>query len=60
MKKLLLYLTFFFIFSNIEVHSTEEMPVKLDYEQVINVGQMISHDKKFTLFFKTREKSILA
>tara|TARA_Y100000590_G_scaffold81889_1_gene91177 strand:+ start:3093 stop:3671 length:579 start_codon:yes stop_codon:yes gene_type:complete len=60
MKKLFLYLTFFLIFFNIEVRSTEEMPVKLDYEQVINVGQMISHDKKFTLFFKTREKSILA
>ena len=35
-------------------------PTKLDYEQVINVGRMLSHDKKFTLFFKTREKAILA
>ena len=36
------------------------LPTKLDYEQVINVGKMLSHDKKFTLFFKTREKAILA
>ena len=60
MKKLFLYFSFFFLFFNIEGRSTEETAVKLDYEQVINVGQMISHDKKFTLFFKTREKAILA
>ena len=36
------------------------LPAKLDYAQVINVGKMLSHDKKFTLFFKTREKAILA
>ena len=60
MKKLFLYFSFFFLFFNIEGRSTEEAAVKLDYEQIINVGQMISHDKKFTLFFKTREKSILA
>ena len=35
-------------------------PSKLNYEQVINVGKMDSHDKLFTLFFKTREKAVLA
>jgi len=35
-------------------------PSKLDYEQVINIGKMNSHNKLFTLFFKTREKAILA
>ena len=60
MKKLFLYFTFFFLFFNVEGHSSEMSPTKLDYEQVINVGRMLSHDKKFTLFFKTREKAILA
>ena len=35
-------------------------PSKLNYEQVINVGKMDSHDKLFKLFFKTREKAVLA
>jgi len=60
MKKLFLYFIFFFIFFNIKGNSSEKLPVKLDYQQVINVGKMLSHDKKFTLFFKTREKAILA
>ena len=60
MKKLFLYFVFFFLFINVEGNSSEMLPTKLDYEQVINVGRMLSHDKKFTLFFKTREKAILA
>ena len=60
MKKLFFYFIFFFVFFNIKANSSEMLPTKSDYEQVINVGQMISHDKKFTLFFKTREKAILA
>ena len=60
MKKLFLYFIFFFIFFNIKGNSSEKLPVKLDYQQVINVGKMLSHDKKFTLFFKTREKAVLA
>jgi len=36
------------------------LPSKINYEQVINIGKMISHDKKFTLYFKTREKAVLA
>ena len=35
-------------------------PSKLNYEQVINIGKMDSHNKLFTLFFKTREKAVLA
>jgi len=60
MKKLFFYFIFFFVFFNIKANSSEMLPTKSDYEQVINVGKMISHDKKFTLFFKTREKAILA
>jgi len=60
MKKLFLYFLFSFFFFNIEGSSSEMLPAKLDYAQVINVGKMLSHDKKFTLFFKTREKAILA
>ena len=33
---------------------------KTDYEKIINIGKMLSHDKKFTLYFKTREKAVLA
>ena len=60
MKKIFLCFLFFFIFFNIKANSVEDLPIKLDYEQVINVGKMLSHDKKFTLFFKTREKAIFA
>ena len=60
MNKLFFYLIFFFLFFNIKANSNEVPSTALDYEQVINVGKMISHDKKFTLFFKTREKAILA
>jgi len=60
MKKLFLYFIFFFIFFNIEGNSEEISPVKNDFEEVFNVGKMISHDDKFTLYFRTREKAILA
>ena len=60
MKRSFLYFILFFLFFNIHGSSSETLPSKLDYEQVINIGKMISHDKKFTLFFKTREKAILA
>ena len=35
-------------------------PVKENFEEVFNVGTMISHDDKFTLYFRTREKAVLA
>ena len=60
MKKLLLYFILFFIFFNIEANSNEILPVKENFEEVFNVGAMISHDDKFTLYFRTREKAVLA
>ncbi len=45
---------------NIEGNSNESVPYKQDIEEVFNIGKMISHDKKFTLFFKTRDKAVLA
>ena len=60
MKKLLLYFILFFLFFNIKGNSDEILPVKENFEEVFNVGAMISHDDKFTLYFRTREKAILA
>ena len=60
MKKLLLYFTLFFLLFNIEGNSDEILPVKENFEEVFNVGKMISHDDKFTLYFRTREKAVLA
>jgi len=59
-KKLFIYFIFFFLFYNIEGNSNEISPIKQDFEEVFNVGKMISHDNKFTLYFRTREKAILA
>jgi len=60
MKKLLLYFILFFLFFNIKGNSNEILPVKENFEEVFNVGIMISHDDKFTLYFRTREKAVLA
>ena len=60
MKKLLIYFIFFFLFFNIEANSNEVSPVQQDFEEVFNVGKMLSHDDKFTLYFRTREKAVLA
>ena len=60
MKKLSFYFLFFFAFFNIEGNSDETSPVKQDFEEIFNVGKMISHDDKFTLYFRTREKAVLA
>jgi len=59
-KKLFLYFIFFFLLVNIEGNSDEISPVKQDFEEVFNVGKMLSHDDKFTLYFRTREKAVLA
>ena len=58
MKKLFLYSLFFFLFFNIESNSDEISPVKKDFEEVFNVGELNSHDNKFTLYFRTREKCL--
>ena len=60
MKKLFLYFIFFFLFFNIKGNSDEISPVKQDFEEIFNVGKMLSHDDKFILYFKTRDKAILA
>ena len=60
MKKLFLYFMYFFLFFNIEGNSGEISPIKQNFEEVFNVGKMISHDDKFTLYFRTREKAVLA
>jgi len=60
MKKLFLYFISFFLFFNLAVNSEEITPIKKDFEEIFNVGKMISHDDKFTLYFRTREKAILA
>ena len=46
-------------FSSIS-NSEEISPVKKNFEEVFNIGKMISHDDKFTLYFRTREKAVLA
>ena len=60
MKKLFLYFLLFFSFLNIEANSNEMHPVKENFEEVFNIGTMLSHDDKFTLYFRTRERSVLA
>ena len=42
------------------VSSEETHPVKQNLSEAFNVGKMLSHDDRFTLFFKTREKAVLA
>ena len=60
MKKLFTYFIFFYLFFNIEGNSNEISPVKQDFEEIFNVGKMLSHDDRFTLYFRTREKAVLA
>jgi len=59
-KKLFINFIFFFLLSNIVSNSNEVSPVQQDFEEVFNVGKMLSHDDKFTLYFRTREKAVLA
>ena len=60
MKKFLLH-TFLFLFCfNIEVSSNESIPYKQDVREIFNIGKMVSHNREFTLFFKTRNKAVLA
>ena len=60
MKIFLFNFIFFIFLFNIQGNSNEANPYKKDFEEVFNIGQMLSHDKKFTLFFKPRQKSVLA
>jgi|TARA_B110000438_G_C15761146_1_gene627345 hypothetical protein len=49
----------FFLLSS-EGNTNESIPVQEDIDGVFNIGKMLSHDRKFTLFFKSREKAVLA
>ena len=60
MQKLLLYFVLFLLFFNSKGYSDEIYPIKENFEEVFNVGKMLSHDNKFTLYFRTREKAVLA
>ena len=60
MNKLFIFFISFSLLFKVTVNSEEISPVKKNIEEVFNVGKMISHDNRFTLYFKTREKSILA
>ena len=60
MNKFLLCIYFFLFCFNIEGNSNESTPYKQDVREIFNIGKMLSHDKEFTLFFKTRDKAVLA
>ena len=60
MKKFLSYVLFLTFFFNYIGYTNESNPYQQDVEEVFNIGKMLSHDKKFTLFFQSREKAILA
>jgi hypothetical protein len=60
MKYFFLYTIFSILLFSTHVHSNESSPYKQDIEEVFNIGKMLSHDKKFTLFFKPRKKAVLA
>jgi hypothetical protein len=58
--KFFLLITVFILNFNLIGNSNEIDPYKNDLEDIFNIGKMSSHDEKFTLFFKSREKAILA
>ena len=55
-KYLLLTNIILFIFLNNSYSETNSIEV----DQIFHIGKMDSHNKEFVLFFKTREKAILA
>jgi len=59
-KKLSIYFLLFFLLFGLEVKANDTFPYKAELEEVFNVGTMLSHDDKFTLYFRTREKAVLA
>ena len=60
MNKLFIYFLLFFCLLNSKVLANDSFPFKADVEEVFNVGKMLSHDNKFTLYFRSREKAVLA
>jgi len=55
-KKLFINFIFFFLLYNIEGNSNEVSPVQQDFEEVFNVGKMLSHDDRFTLYLELEKK----
>ena len=43
-----------------EVKANDLSSHKAEIEEVFNIGKMLSHDDKFILYFRTREKAVLA
>ena len=60
MKKIFFCIVLSFLFINSGANSGEISPVKENLGEIFNIGKMISHDDKFTLYFRTREKAVLA
>ena len=60
MKFFLTVILIFITNFNSIIKANEIEPYKNDFENIFNIGKMLSHDGKFTLFFKSREKAILA
>ena len=60
MRKLFFYIIFSLLLFNTKGNSDEISPIKEDFDEIFNVGKMISHDDRFTLYFRTREKAVLA
>jgi hypothetical protein len=60
MKKFALYFILLNLIFNVVGNANESKILKQDLEEVFNIGRMLSHDKKFTLFFRSRKKAVLA
>ena len=60
MKNLFLYFIITFFFFSVKANASDANPYKQDIEEVFNIGKMLSYDKRFTLFFKSRKKAVLA
>ena len=60
MKFICLTFVFLSFFLNINSKASEIVPYKKNIDEIFNIGKMHSHNKKFTLFFKSREKAVLA
>ena len=56
-KIIILFIYFFLSISKV---NADPLPFKENIDDIFNIGHMVSHDRNFTLFFKTREKSVLA
>jgi len=59
MKRKIIILFIYFCISILKVNA-DPLPFKENIDDIFNIGHMVSHDRNFTLFFKTREKSVLA